>query len=258
MGQPLKQNLNLPGFAPQTSESEIIISRDQYVISYNKEKRAPNWAAWELDPSRLGNSGRSQNFSQDSQLESYLNQNDHQYQAVTPEEYKGSCFDRGHQVPSADRTRNSSDNQMTFMMSNMIPQTPYLNRVIWVHLETYTRELVTRENKKVFVVAGPIYDQDIGSIGPKRDIPIPSKNFKLIFMLDQNQTARDIDAKTPVIAAIFPNVNRDGSPISDLRKCPPMNAQAGNDDVNDWKKYQTSVAEIERESGLKFFDGGLN
>jgi endonuclease G len=249
LGKPLNQNDNLGFQIPTTDNPEIMISRDQYVISYNKDHRSPNWVAWKLEESNMGSSGRTNVFSQDSDLENYLSQNNEGH-AVQSNEYSGSCFDRGHQVPSADRTDTKSNNEMTFMMSNMIPQTPYLNRVIWEHLESYARTLVRNNGKKLYVIAGPIYDADFGMIGPNHDIPVPSKDFKIIFVLNADQTAADINANTEHIAVIMPNTQEDGTSIQQ-NKCGTFNDRASRD-INDWQKYQTSVADIEAVSGLHF------
>ena len=37
---------------------------------------------------------------------------------VTPSSYTGSGFDRGNNVPSADRTRTEADNSAMFLMIN--------------------------------------------------------------------------------------------------------------------------------------------
>lgn len=247
---PLENNSNLAMKAPEAKSDEIILSRDQYVISYNKEHRSPNWVAWKLESDQIGSSGRSNNFQQDVELENYLQQKYSGNHAVEPTEYQGSCFDRGHQIPSADRTDSQVNNEATFNMSNMIPQTPYLNRVIWEHLEQHTRDLVQQQNKKAYIIAGPIYDHNLGNIGPKHDIVIPSKDFKIIFLLDANQTVQDINKDTPVIAVIMPNILQDGTlpNYGTTRNCkaPIINTT----DRNDWQKYQSTIAEIEKESGL--------
>lgn len=250
---PLEGNPNLAMNPPLNEASEIIISREQYVISYNKLRRSPNWVAWKLEVGQIGNSGRSNDFSQDADLENFLSQSPGNLHAVDQTEYKGSCFDRGHQIPSADRTDSSENNQTTFFMSNMIPQTPYLNRVIWEHLEQYTRDLVQKQGKKAYVIAGPIYDQDFGLIGPKKDIPVPSKDFKVIIILDANQTPNDIDANTQIISVVMPNILQDGSnPETNMAQlCKPL--APGTLDKNDWVKYKTTLSEIEKLSGLKIF-----
>ncbi|MGZ3788576.1 MAG: DNA/RNA non-specific endonuclease [Bacteriovorax sp.] len=250
---PLDQNPNLSFKIPETSNPEIVISRPQYIISYNKLRRSPNWVAWKLEADQIGSSGRSNKFTMDQDLESYLSQSGDNLHAVTDVEYKGSCYDRGHQVPSADRTDSQENNRTTFYMSNMIPQTPYLNRVIWEHLEQYSRDLVQKQGKKLYIIAGPIYDIDYGSIGPSKDIPVPSKDFKIIFVLNADQGLADINQNTQTISVIMPNTLQDGSSPLDNAKdlCKPLNAAAA--DRSDWEQYKTSVDEIESISGYKFF-----
>lgn len=253
---PIDRNQNV-AFVPQNLNQvpEIFISREQYLISYNKNRHLLNWAEWKVEASDLGHTGRTNVFAVDTDLESYLNQTSEH--AVTPFDYQGTCFDRGHQVPSADRDDSVLNNEMTFLMSNMIPQTAYLNRVIWEHLEQYTRDLVSTQGKKVYIIAGPIFDQDFGTIGTNHEIPIPSKDFKIIFILDKNQTAADINSNTPVIAVIMPNLLKSGKrPLDDKAElCSNRNFSTTENLVNtsDWQQYKTSVSEIERLSGFKFF-----
>ena len=132
----------------------------------------------------------------------------------------------------------------------MIPQTPYLNRVIWEHLESKTREIV-KGGKKVFIIAGPVYDKNFGAIGPKKDIVIPSKNFKIIFILNPNEGAEQINRNTPHISVLMPNVLKTGeAPLDNMKElCNPDPGSSTNKD--DWKKYQTSIEDIEKISGLK-------
>jgi endonuclease G len=248
------QNENLAINVPTTTSSEILISRPQYLISYNKNNRAPNWVAWKLVANQIGSSGRSNNFEQDAELETYLTKAKGGFHAVLPTDYKNSCFDRGHQAPSGDRTSNKTDNQATFEMSNMIPQTAYLNRVVWEHLEAYTRDLVQQQGKKVFVIAGPIYDKEIGNIGPNHDIPVPSKDFKIIFILDANQSDDAIDANTQYIAVIMPNILKNGkTPVPETTGCGGDDgSNAGPSTKDDWRKYTTTLRDIENEAGLQF------
>jgi endonuclease G len=249
---PLVGNPNLALSPPENSNDEILISRSQYVLSYNKNRRSPNWVAWKLEANQIGSSGRSNSFAIDNELETYLLKDPLNSQVVTPDEFRGSCFDRGHQIPSADRTDSIENNITTFMMSNMIPQTPFLNRVIWEHLEQYTRNLVQKQGKKAYIIAGPIYDQDFGFIGPNKDIPVPSKDFKIIVVLDQNQSPDDIDANTPIISVVMPNTLQDGSkPLTDINQLCNKSLTSGPADKGDWMKYKTTLAEVERLSGFK-------
>lgn len=257
-GVNLESNPNFIGKLPE-GKTDVLISRQQYIISYNRSRRLMNWAMWKIDSSDLGHVGRSNNFIQDQELENYLSKyNEH---AVTPQDYYASCFDRGHQVPSADRDNSTDNNQFTFYMSNMIPQTAYLNRVIWEHLESYIRDVVKNQNKKVYIVAGPIFDDNFGTIGVNHDVPVPSKDFKMVYIVNPDQSPASIDLAKPDIAVVMPNVLKDGknpaqdheelcanSKASDLAK----NKSVSSVDVNDWKEYQTNEREIETLSGFHF------
>ncbi|MBC7714052.1 MAG: DNA/RNA non-specific endonuclease [Rhizobacter sp.] len=252
IGAPLNKNESLVLEIPKTSAPEIILSRAQYIISYNKVRRTPNWAAWKLEISNMGTSGRSNDFAVDADLKNYLDKNSTNKTAVDPEDYRGSCFDRGHQTPSADRTDTEANNQVTFLMSNMIPQTAYLNRIVWEHLEAYSRTLVKLQKKKLYIVAGPIYDKDLGAIGPEKDIAVPSKNFKVVFILNADQDYADINASTERIAVIMPNIYQDGTTPGKNAPtvCPEIDTTREN--KSDWEKYKTTIDEVEKLSGITF------
>jgi endonuclease G len=84
---------------------------------------------------------------------------------------------------NADRTRNEADNSATFLMSNMMPQVPELNRGGWGDLEEYCRELVERQAKNFTSPAGPVGRKS--SIGKKEKIAVPAKNWKVIVVRDR-------------------------------------------------------------------------
>lgn len=239
---PLKENTNIVAM-PRIASKEVIISREQYVISYNKERRSPNWVAWKVTTDNLGTAARTNRFEQDKELQKYLSQAPNTPPAVTPDDYRGSCFDRGHQAPSADRTNSVENNQSTFMMSNMLPQTPYLNRYLWEQVERYTRQLVN-EGKTVYVITGPIYDQNFGSIGPNQDIPVPSKMFKIVIVQDGSQRH--------TFSVIMPNILRNGEAPTNKEDLCKDTATPGDTLTTEWRRYQSNVREIQREAKIWF------
>ena len=106
-------------------------------MSYNGNEGKANWVAWTLKSSDLGPVPRSNDFREDRDLPS-------SFRKADSDDYKGSGFDRGHLCPSEDRTTQFYLNQETFLMSNMIPQTPELNRGPWKFLEEYCRKLAKK------------------------------------------------------------------------------------------------------------------
>lgn len=253
-GVDLTKNPNLIFTAPKSADpkSEVIISRAEYVISYNRKFREMNWASWVVSPDSIGHSGRSGKFMADDELENYLRQyNEH---VVGPNDYKGSCFDRGHQVPSGDRTSSEAVNKRVFYMSNMIPQTAHLNKGAWEGLESHIRERVTAEHKKAYIIAGPIFDQEFGNIGPNKDIKVPSKNFKIVVFLNPNETPSTVSEKSDIIAVVMPNDLSSGKAPNEDKKELCDELARGPSEIADWEKYQTTIKEVQKASGLKFFN----
>jgi endonuclease G len=197
--------------------------KPQYVMSYSNKTHTANWVSWQLNKSWIGTADRQDNFRPDDALPAA-------WYKVRPNDYTGSGYDRGHIAPSADRTRNEADNSNTFLMTNMMPQVPELNRGVWSDLEEYCRELV-QQGKELFV-AGPMGKN--GSIGKKEKIAVPAKNWKVIVVLDRSGLGmQGVTAKTRTIAVMMPN---DAS----------VNGKG-------WKSFRVPVKQVERETGLNFF-----
>jgi endonuclease G len=96
-------------------------------------------------------------------------------QSASQRLHRSIGYDRGHLAPSADRTRNEADNSSTFLMTNMMPQVPELNRGVWGDLEEYCRSLV-QQGKELYIVAGPVRSQS--AIGKKEKIAVQTKTTK--------------------------------------------------------------------------------
>jgi len=256
---PLSSNPNVALGVPTNKNNipEIIISRNQYVISWNPTKRNLNWVAWKLSISDMGSVPGSSKFVEDKDLKKYLSENMSQVKAVTDKEFKNSCFDRGHQVAAADRHKSKEDEAITYYMSNIIPQTAHLNRTLWVTFETWLRTRVHSGNGQIviYIIAGTTFDLDFGIIGPNKDIVIPSKNYKIVKIVD-TRTNQVIE----FYSVIMPNTTSRGtSPVEDRTTlCKDTRYQGDSTEPNkiptaeEWKKYQAPISEIEEYSGFIF------
>ena len=116
------------------------------MLSYNSETPTANWVSSQLNRSWIGAADRLDNLHLDNALPAA-------WYKVRPSDNTGSGYNRGHIAPSADRTRNEADNSATFLMSNMMPQVPELNRGVWGDLEEYCRELV-EQGKELYISGG--------------------------------------------------------------------------------------------------------
>lgn len=89
-------------------------------------------------------------------------------------DYLHSGFDQGHLTPAADAVTEAEEHD-TFLLSNMTPQEPTVNRISWKQLEEQVRKI-----SPDYVVTGAIYPADPKRIG-KDSIPVPSGYYKIIW-----------------------------------------------------------------------------
>ena len=106
--------------------------------------------------------------------------------------YKSSGYDRGHLVSSANQDELEIQNSETFLLSNMSPQKPDLNRRMWRDLEIAVRKLNERRNiLETYVLTAPVFyfDQKIETIGDETekygiDVPVPHAFVKSVLAED--------------------------------------------------------------------------
>ncbi len=204
-----------------------LMDKPQYALSYNNSQGIPNWVSWQLNQSWLGSVERSNDFRPDTALPSGWYQ-------VRPNDYIGSGYDRGHIVPSGDRTYTPDDNSATFLMTNIMPQAPQNNREVWRELEEYSRELVY-QGKELYIIAGGVGSQ--GTLQGK--ITVPQQTWKVMAVLDRpGQGVRGITSNTRLIAVMIPNSD----------KVAGMN----------WRDYRVSVDRVEAATGYDFLSNVPN
>lgn len=107
-----------------------------------------------------------------------------------PEDYTNSGYDRGHMVPAAnaDDPVEMSD---TFLMTNMTPQLPSVNRIAWKNLEERVRSVPFK-----WVVTGAHYPANPKVIG-KNKVPVPDFLYKVAYFESGNVAVYIVDNVTP-------------------------------------------------------------
>lgn len=225
-------------------ETNFLLLKNGYTASYNNKTHISNWVAWHLDFFDLGSASRSDSFVPDTELPSSWYQ-------VKHADYTNSGFDRGHLCPSADRTATADINAETFLMSNIVPQSPSNNRIVWEGLEEYERTLAKNGNE-LYIYAGGLGKGGIGSKGDLDYIPlsktddngilVPSHTWKIIVVLPigENDVSR-ISKSTEIIAVNIPN-NQDCSANTNFSK------------LDKWKEFIITVDEIEAATGFDFLN----
>jgi endonuclease G len=212
-----------------SDSTNYLIEKQQYCLSYNNIKHIANWVSWHLQKTDLGSAERSNNFKSDTTLPK-------NWYLVKYSDYTNTGFDRGHLCPSADRTNSATNNSATFLMTNIVPQSPKLNSTTWQELESYCRNLLN-EGSELYIIAGCFGQGGTGSLGfantIKNNISVPAIIWKIIVVLPlgTNDLNR-IDINTRIIAVSIPNSQESSNKT--------------------WYEFRVSVNTIESFTGLNF------
>lgn len=218
--------------AIKDSLKNYLYDQKYFIESYNAIKGEPNWVSWHLDSTNIGKPAiRLNNFRYDYLIP-------YGWYQVLPRDYTKSGFDLGHNCPSDDRSISKEQNSATFVVSNMIPQAPRNNRILWAHFEEWIREQITTRHLEAYVIMGSYGIGGTGSKGYQTHIGngkvvVPSRIWKIVVFLPVgDHDLLRINGQTEVICIDSPNDN--------------------NLDT-EWKDDQVRVVDIEKATGYHFF-----
>lgn len=206
------------------NENNYLMTKAQYSLSYSRANATPNWVAWRLDSTWIGNVPRQDDYRPDPALPAA-------WYHVTENDYSGSGYNRGHMCPSGDRTRSIPDNSATFLMTNFVPQLSENNQGAWEDFESYLR-LVANQGNEIYTFTGG--HGNAGTIAQGR-IVVPQVTWKVVLILPNGDNdLQRVTKATRTIAIIVPNQ----LPLS-------QNAQ--------WRQFRTNVNAVEYLTGFDFF-----
>ncbi|HRK61698.1 MAG TPA: DNA/RNA non-specific endonuclease [Candidatus Omnitrophota bacterium] len=241
-GTPKKQG------AVYQSKGCIELKRSAYVACYNTETKVADWTEYALTQQDLRNDiSRDDDFRADPDLRAG--------QRSELVDYRGSGYDRGHLVPAADMARGRVAMSESFLLTNMGPQAPSVNRGIWSKLEAQVREWA-KEGKSLRVITGPLYFgndsnsdgvPEISTIG-RGKVFVPSHYFKIILKIE------NIPQNDDVIAFAVPNWEVDGGKLENyLISVDDIESITGLDFLKDLDDSIEVPLEIKKQTGLDSF-----
>ena len=127
----------------------------------------------------------------------------------------------GHMCPAADCRWSKSAMNQSFLLSNMCPQTDYLNANSWETLEEHCRYWA-QDYGDIYIATGPIFRDGIKRTIGEGKIAVPEEFFKVVLCLQGTPKA---------IGFIYQN----------------------NDEPQEMHKNACSVDEIENITHFDFF-----
>lgn len=184
MSDPFQMQRELRYGAPVCDE---ILTGRYFTIGYSWYFRQAKWTLEIINPLATfvdHEVSRDNNFRADIRIPKRFR--------ASLEAYKGSGYDRGHLVASANQDEIQLQNSESFLLSNMSPQHADLNRQKWVKLEKEIRKL--NNMPKVFetyVLTCPVFyfGETVTTIGDENDeygidVPVPHAFIKSVLIED--------------------------------------------------------------------------
>ena len=220
--------------ASPAQANNFLMEKPEFTLSYNRDHGRPNWVSWHLSDEWVGSLTRFDTFRADPAIPA-------DWYRVQSFDFSSSGFDRGHMVPNADRDKETSIpiNQATFLMTNILPQSPDNNQGPWAALENYLRTLLTSD--EIYIVSGGTGVGGTGSNGGVTNtianghVTVPASTWKVALVIPKDSgddTAR-VSCSSRTIAVVVPNVQG-------IRNDP-------------WENYLTTVDAVETLTGYDFF-----
>lgn len=202
------------GVPTAQTQNTTLICREGYALQHDNAAKIALWAGWTLPPEEtIGCNPREDAFAADKDLQAGSR--------AEPSDYAKSGYDKGHMVPDADMSWSKQTSIESFLMSNMSPQLPNLNRGAWKLLEAQTRAWSWSRQHSLTIYSGNIYTLGKSKTIGENKVVVPDALYKII--ID--------DITGEVLAFHFPNIDKQPT---------------------DLKPRLTSVAEIEQLTGIVF------
>lgn len=199
-----------------------VLRNDGFMLGYSDLRRNPLWVTYQLVPTPDRPIGpRPGRFASD-------------WRTVLPkqhDDYTGSGYDRGHLAPNYAIARVHGRNAQldTFLMTNISPQTPELNRELWQRLEQSAMDHFLPLKQELWVITGPVFNhpplRPEARRLPSGFIEIPDAFYKIFIAPAQGQRP------LRVLAFLMPQDVRGNEPLD---------------------HYLVSIRDIETATGLNF------
>ncbi|MFA5769105.1 MAG: DNA/RNA non-specific endonuclease [Bacteroidales bacterium] len=156
-----------------------------YSFWYDTQNRLAPWVAYPLYQDIMGNGSRTDAWDYNPKVPK-------RYQPSLFYSFGGSTYDRGHQLPSADRLYSYDVNASTFYFTNLTAQNASLNQNLWTRLEINVRDWA-RTCDTLYVVTGAMIrtqeDQTIEYISDNdgNQVAVPRIYYKVLLKYNAGQ-----------------------------------------------------------------------
>lgn len=191
-----------------------------FIVGYSDIRGNPLWVEYALSPvdESVASLLRPTRFKTDWRA---INRIKH-------DSYNKSGYDRGHNAPNYAMSHlyGKQGQKDSFLMTNISPQTPKLNRQFWQRLEEVEAKHFTKLADKIWVITGPVFTGSVERLSSSWRVEIPDAFYKMyITEAKPNQPSK-------VLAFLVPQNVKGNEPLT---------------------QFVTRIDDIEALTGLDFF-----
>jgi DNA/RNA endonuclease G (NUC1) len=205
-----------------------LMKKDLFALSYSQTRGGPSWVSWNINATQFGPEDRCNCFTADQTLPANVYK-------VVDFDYRNGGYDRGHMVQSFTRTTTEQENASTFLLTNILPQAANNNQGPWGAFESYANDVVRKEGKEAYVIAGGEYSVSPQTLKNEGKVQVPEFTWKVVVLVGAGKGLADVRSTSDleVIAVRMPN---DTAGARTIRNTP-------------WQSFKTTVDDIEARVG---------
>lgn len=193
VSDPVRSWMELPRVQPENEFAYISHmttlkgkSVRNYAFWYDTQNRLALWVAYPLYRDIMGNGSRTDAWDYNPKVPK-------RYQPALFYSFGNATYDRGHQLPSADRLYSQDVNASTFYFTNLTAQHASLNQNLWANLEIKVRGWAETCDT-LYVVTGAMIrtaeDQTVNYVSDNNgnQVAVPKLYYKVLLRYNTNQT----------------------------------------------------------------------
>lgn len=201
-----------------------VLRNEAFIAGYSEWLGNALWVTYQVQPrpTKMQSLPRPSRFDTDMRTLRCLTV----IACVDHDDYTGTGYDRGHLAPNhviASRYGKRAQHE-TFLMTNISPQRPALNRQVWQRLEAIAEDDFARRFGAFWVVTGPIFGEKPQWL--PGGIAVPDAFYKILIRPEPGGGA------PRVLAFVVPQTVK------------------GTEDL---RTFLASIDDIERWTGIDFF-----
>lgn len=142
-----------------------------FVVGYSPRSGTPLWVAYRAEPVGRPVFHARPDFTPDPRVSP----------SPAPGSYRGSGHDRGHMAPNylIANLYGLPAQEASFLMSNIAPQRPRLNQLLWQRLEEIEADRLAVRHGTLWVILGPIYGDAPKRLGGPDDVDVPEAYYRI-------------------------------------------------------------------------------